>query len=696
MAACRALHVLPLARAMSYSDLRPKEIILLTSILSSHPLPHIPPFCVESIAYVERTRKRIADLRPHLQSKLAHTLAGAWRIAPDPGTRARTGELCPELHGRLSQKLVQSIFEWIKDEIEREASELLYPLLYHKALTSAQEQAMRVLEPVVEMWKPGFDPQQESVLGRPPVRMTIGTHQKEFSLWQKQADGCKACMIARIGGDKDVCIALLANMVARMKVKRIKDGKSGRVMWLKAWLNGHDESGEFVGRAWDLGMEIKRVRRTIRRQIREGGILDPWVTAAGRLRDQGERSHAVDLPETWNPTPGPVSSISSPKPRSPGTAQNYRKTIGMHPDEIKDEDENEWDLSSLQTPRYDSHNPSPRPSTPPPLGHVGSARDDPTQALPHSQPAANTQTRPNSVAASSAYSRMTNGNLYEPSLYAATSTTDLGSISEAPPPLPNIFRPGELENVQEDREYFGAATPAPAPALAASNTSGKAKWKPTSTPQSRYQAHSQTYAETTAQSRYKAYSQTPNATPFPLSATPQNIDTNISTNVRPNIPPPLRTAPTAQRHFNPDNPFTSYEEACRRQRGAEKAAREGKDEYSSTSASTSTNGRHCTRNEPSSPVSPVQGYAGSSSGRFYAGSGNWYGRGAESGTSKYETARYQNSRYDIPRKSLHRRELSRNEDAPLTNRIVREWGSRESMTSVQTRWSDFYQDGRPF
>ena len=108
-----------------------------------------------------------------------------------PAARRRLGKLCPQLHGRLSARLCQSVFAWVRHEFETGIPMMLAPLWYHDVLSAAQEQRLRCLEPVVEMWKEGFDPVAEAAPGRKPCRVLVGPWtQRRVSKWGRQEDGC--------------------------------------------------------------------------------------------------------------------------------------------------------------------------------------------------------------------------------------------------------------------------------------------------------------------------------------------------------------------------------------------------------------------------------------------------------------------------------------------------------------------------
>lgn len=455
MAATRSLYKPPLPRATSYSHLYLEDIAALTSILSHHPPPHVDHAGVQCSSYRSITKQQIAALRPHLQSSLAHTLTGALKPAHAPAARGRLGELCPQLHGRLSARLCQSVFEWVRHEFETGIPMMLAPLWYHDMLSAAQEQRLRCLEPVVQMWKEGFDPVAEAVPGREPRRVLIGPWTRSrVSKWGRQEDGCFACMLARIGGDENACFALLTGMVARMKSERIKDGKSGRVQWVEAWLKGFQGSERLIQEAWALGNEIKEMSRKIRGQIHRGEILDPSVNLAGTRYSKVERPHAVDASEPWDPHAGlgPRTSPKfpgSPKPGSGSPTTDSSDSWNSLPQQVDDRPPL-WSVgaSSSRTGSNPSQNPYSLS-----ISTVNVQPANPARSRDWDSKTANTTSRSNlnaskvSLAASSIYSQPTN---------AASTYTNPSSLDEYArvsirniPSLPPLFARHEWVAYQE-------------------------------------------------------------------------------------------------------------------------------------------------------------------------------------------------------------------------------------------------------
>lgn len=305
----------------------------------------------------------------------------------------------------------------------------LAPLWHHGVLSAAQEQRLRCLEPVVEMWKGGFDPVAEAVPGREPCRVLVGPWtQRRVSKWGRQEDGCFACMLARIGGDENVCFALLMGMVAHMKSERIKDGKSGRVQWVEAWLKGFQGSERLVQEARALGKEIKEMSRKIRGQIRRGEILDPSVDLAGARCNKVERSHAVDVSEPRDPHAalGPRTSPKSPGSPKPGSSSPATNSSDFWSPSPQQDDDGPplWSVgtSSSRT----SSNPSQNPYSPS-IPTVDVQPADPARSRDWDFKTANTASRSNlnaskvSLAASSIYSQPTN---------AASTYTNPSSLDE--------------------------------------------------------------------------------------------------------------------------------------------------------------------------------------------------------------------------------------------------------------------------
>lgn len=436
MAATRSLYKPPLPRATSYSHLYLEDIAALTSILSHHPPPHVDHAGVQCSSYSSITKQQIAALRPHLQSSLAHTLTGALKPAHAPAARGRLGELCPQLHGRLSARLCQSVFEWVRHEFETGIPMTLAPLWYHGVLSAAQEQRLRCLEPVVEMWKEGLDPVAEAALEREPCRVLVGPWtRRRVSKWGRQEDGCFACMLARIGGDENVCFALLTGMVARMKSERIKDGKSGRVQWVEAWLKGFQGSERLIQEAWALGKEIKEMSRKIRGQICCGEILDPSMDLAGVRCSKVEGSHAVDVSEPWDPHAG-LGPRTSPKfpgsPKSESSSPNSSDSWNSLSRIDSNPFQNLYSLS-ITTVNVQPANPARSRDWDSKIANTASRRNFNVSQV--------------SLAASSIYSQPTD---------AASTYTDPSSLDEYAgvsirdiPPLPPLFARGEWVAYQE-------------------------------------------------------------------------------------------------------------------------------------------------------------------------------------------------------------------------------------------------------
>lgn len=118
--------------------------------------------------------------------------------------------------------------------------------------------------------------------------------------WREKEDGCYACMLARIGSNIEILIALRAGMVARMKEsKSSMNRNSKRMRWVSAWFtqftnNPHSE--EFK-RSQQIGMKLKRAKRTWEQQQKKCSA-ETGRDANGDLASNGsQQSKTVPDPE---------------------------------------------------------------------------------------------------------------------------------------------------------------------------------------------------------------------------------------------------------------------------------------------------------------------------------------------------------------------------------------------------------------
>jgi hypothetical protein len=242
----------------TYHHLHNHDIKNLASILRNHPSP--PP-ChtteeLKTREYWYEVKKAIGKLPQQLQSSYSS------RCEHD-------NRLC-EGHRGFNHVLVDSIWDSVRHELDDGIGPFLHPLLRQGVgLLDVNVSKMRQLEPVPRMWRRDFNPRDHTPSGFTEVSGT----QEINGVWHYQDNKCPACMLARIGSDKPVLVALMAGMVGRYSKKAVGDRdfvRSRRVRLTRYWMKafntdvtfrmwGHGPGDLLLKDAWDLGEELRRV-----------------------------------------------------------------------------------------------------------------------------------------------------------------------------------------------------------------------------------------------------------------------------------------------------------------------------------------------------------------------------------------------------------------------------------------------------
>jgi hypothetical protein len=281
------------------------------------------------------------------------------------------GLLC-RTHKGLDAHLIDDVWAWIKFELEVAIGRFLYPIIMSNALSREDEFRVRQLEPVVEIFHPRWTLAESSPPGIPPIH----TRNK----WAFQQNGCPACMLARIGSDEGALFALFAGMYGHLRScsgdqKGVGKIKSKRLRFVRYWMRTHVNGEQATLAAYELGMELKALRREVEASLRETGqptcytrdSLDkPSVTTDHCLDEQPELSADISEPykpkdwiasnphhskmsltppldpttpiviEGWNNKPlpeTPRASIHIQPPTSHSIKSNHHSTQSNHPTE---------------------------------------------------------------------------------------------------------------------------------------------------------------------------------------------------------------------------------------------------------------------------------------------------------------------------------------------------------------------------
>ncbi|KAE9984803.1 hypothetical protein BLS_001376 [Venturia inaequalis] len=191
----------------SFHSLTTSDMKLLTRILSHQPSPVHPYDSSTQSKYRSLTKKDIDKLPVHLRKE-----------------SGQEKNLC-KMHAGLNSGLINSIFEWIHKQVDASVSKCLAdPTNTDVLIPDEVMEPFLYLLDIRSMWTPS----SSSFFTR--------RQSKQDKRWAPQKDGCKACMLARLGGEEDIVTPLRASIVAKLSAE--DKPKSRRLVWMAALIYG--------------------------------------------------------------------------------------------------------------------------------------------------------------------------------------------------------------------------------------------------------------------------------------------------------------------------------------------------------------------------------------------------------------------------------------------------------------------------
>jgi hypothetical protein len=208
-------------------------------------------------------------------------------------------------HKGLDAHLIDHVWSWIKFELEVSIGRFLYPVIMSDLLDERDKLRARQLEPVIRMFRPEYTLARSSPPGIKPI--DVGDK------WAFQKNGCPACMLARLGSDENVLFALFAGMYGHHRSrnggrKGVDKIKSKRLRFVRYWMRTYPDGKQKTADAYDLGVELKELRREAKASLRQSGqpvrytrdSLDQQPTTARHCLDN-ESTVDIDLSNSYNP-----------------------------------------------------------------------------------------------------------------------------------------------------------------------------------------------------------------------------------------------------------------------------------------------------------------------------------------------------------------------------------------------------------
>ncbi|OAG03857.1 uncharacterized protein CC84DRAFT_869830 [Paraphaeosphaeria sporulosa] len=264
----------------------------------------------------------VQEVQERIQSLPRHLRASGFHKAPSSATgKVQPGYLC-DLHKKLKKGLCYELMSLIQHEIFRIGS-FVYSVIMSGELDAWEEMRVRQLEPVPQMYVPGFTPREGAPVGHEPLVPGFVDQKGIFvPVWAYEPSQCPACMLSRIGADSKVLFALLAGTVARMG-RRARGHrtnlKSRRVRFLKEWLEACVHGQRLRDDAFDLGGRMRDIKRQQRRRAHEKRVL------VERAREMQARE-AYDIRVGMSDHRG-MNSSHRPVSRTAAVTTGYRKSI---------------------------------------------------------------------------------------------------------------------------------------------------------------------------------------------------------------------------------------------------------------------------------------------------------------------------------------------------------------------------------
>jgi hypothetical protein len=252
---------------------------------------------------------------------------------PSSGTLCRT-------HKGLNSNLINEVWSWVQHEFDSGIGKYVFPIVMNDQLTAAQENKIRQLEPVLEMWRKDF----KTDASAPPGRTPIHGHTK----WAYQTDQCSACMLARIGSDKNVLFALYAGMIGRFplhklisrtvslaefRASKLNDLKSKRIRFVRYWIKACRNGDSLLHDAAELGIVLKKMHKEWKGGRKEspsiyGGRSDSdFASSGGSKDDPFSDSNRVSISGSDRPHRSPCRS--SYQPSTPHSSSRQHSNIAI-------------------------------------------------------------------------------------------------------------------------------------------------------------------------------------------------------------------------------------------------------------------------------------------------------------------------------------------------------------------------------
>lgn len=146
--------------------------------------------------------------------------------------------------------------------------EIWSPLQRQSALIADQAKMLTLLQDMTSLWNPPKEQRQKHSLAR-SLSVTRG----------HSSTKCSACILAQIGGNEQLLIALGAFFIGRVHSSIWK--RSKRIQWVESWVRDTVEDDivdQTIRKMWQLGIELRELRKNTK--VRDRSYVNEYVERA--------------------------------------------------------------------------------------------------------------------------------------------------------------------------------------------------------------------------------------------------------------------------------------------------------------------------------------------------------------------------------------------------------------------------------
>lgn len=191
--------------------------------------------------------------------------------------RYRVSRVVAHCTGRLLP--IVSLLDTFKKLIDVDVPIISEALQSHDSRDPQHVETITVLEDMSALW-----------LRRKDFELQYGRMQQTNPPFKHQSKKCSGCILASMTCNVDALIALGGCFIGRVRTGKWRNSK--RIIWIEEWIRGSfqgDETEQAVRKMWELGIGLRRLRKTMAHDDHERPYIDHYVRKARRAEALARR-----------------------------------------------------------------------------------------------------------------------------------------------------------------------------------------------------------------------------------------------------------------------------------------------------------------------------------------------------------------------------------------------------------------------